>query len=355
MLYKVRTMDIDCAISDSPVNSKSRQVIILNCLDGKYSNDIARDIQQGMTASQKYIPCKYFYDALGSRLFKKICQLPEYYPTRTELSILKEIAPELMGTFANRDLVELGSGANLKIRILLDAAGKSNRSTMRYIPMDISESAIAEALADLIERYPELQAMGVVADFTSQLDVLPPKRPLMLCFLGSTIGNMSGDESVSFLRTVSENMKSDDKLLIGFDMVKPRDIMEAAYNDSRGITSEFNKNILNVLNKKLNADFDSSQFDHIAYFNEDESRVEMHLRANRDILVKLGSIRMEVEFKRGETIHTENSRKFTNDIIEGIAEESGLSIQKWYSDSKKWFSLVVMYPLSDERRRKRND
>lgn len=344
MLYEVRTMDIDCAISDSPANSKSRQVIILNCLDGKYSNDIARDIQQGMTASQKYIPCKYFYDALGSRLFKEICQLPEYYPTRTELSILKEIAPELMGTFANRDLVELGSGANLKIRILLDAAGKSNRSTMRYIPMDISESAIAEALADLIDRYPELQVMGVVADFTSQLDVLPPKRPLMLCFLGSTIGNMSGDESVSFLRTVSENMKSDDKLLIGFDMVKPRDIMEAAYNDSRGITSEFNKNILNVLNKKLNADFDSSQFDHIAYFNEDESRVEMHLRANRDILVKLESIRMEVEFKRGETIHTENSRKFTNDIIEGIAEEAGLSIQKWYLDHNEWFSLVVMCP-----------
>jgi L-histidine N-alpha-methyltransferase len=186
--------------------------------------------------------------------------------------------------------------------------------------------------------------MGVVADFTSQLDVLPTKRPLILCFLGSTIGNMSGDESVSFLRTVSENMKSDDKLLIGFDMVKPRDIMEAAYNDSRGITSEFNKNILNVLNKKLNADFDSSQFDHIAYFNEDESRVEMHLRANRDILVKLESINMEVELKKGETIHTENSRKFTNDIIEGIAEEAGLSIQKWYSDHNEWFSLVVMCP-----------
>jgi L-histidine N-alpha-methyltransferase len=337
-------MDIDCAISDSPANSKSRQVIILDCLDGKYRNDIASDIQQGMTASQKYIPCKYFYDARGSRLFEEICQLPEYYPTLTELSILKEIAPELMETFANRDLVELGSGANLKIRILLDAAGKSHRSSMRYIPMDISESTIAESSADLIERYPELQVMGVVADFTSQLDVLPTKRPLMLCFLGSTIGNMSGDESISFLRTVAENIKSDDKLLIGFDMVKPREIMEAAYNDSRGITSEFNKNILNVLNRELNADFDSSQFDHMAFFNEDESRIEMHLRANSDILVRLGSIRMEVKLKKGETIHTENSRKFTGVVIEEIADKAGLSVEKWYSDSDGWFSLVVMCP-----------
>lgn len=339
-------MNIDCAISDSIANLRSGRLQILDCLDDRYRNDISRDIKRGMSASQKYIPCKYFYDARGSRLFDDVCQLSEYYLTRAELSILERIAPELMESFTNGDLVELGSGANLKIRILLDAAGKFNRSSVRYIPMDISASAIIQASEDLLKRYPELSILGLVADFACQLDVLRTKRPLMLCFLGSTIGNMPRNECVSLLRTVAETIKPDDKLLIGFDMVKPREMIEAAYNDSKGVTSEFNKNILNVLNRELNADFDLSQFDHIAFFNEDESRIEMHLRANRDMVVKLESIDMQLEIKKGETIHTENSTKFTNQAIETIAEKAGLSVHRWYSDSNQWFSLVIMCPDS---------
>ncbi|GAG07486.1 unnamed protein product, partial [marine sediment metagenome] len=242
----------------------------------------------------------------------------------------------------HKDLVELGSGGNLKIQTLLDAAGESNRATLRYIPVDISKSAIVEAAQGLLERYPELQVLGVVADFTSQLDVLPTERPLMFCFLGSTIGNMDEDESIAFLQSISRKMQPDDRLLVGFDMVKSRGAMEAAYNDSRGVTAEFNKNVLNVLNNELNADFDLSHFDHLAFFNEAGSRIEMHLMANRDISVKLESIDMEVEFKRGETIHTENSRKFTKKSIEDMAARAGLCIQNCHSDRDGWFSLVVM-------------
>ncbi len=324
--------------------SKRRLVETLNYLDGEYKNDIGREIREGLSASQKYIPCKYFYDARGSKLFQEICQLPEYYPTRTEISILRDIAPELMETFAYKDIVELGSGANLKIRILLDAVDKSVRATLRYIPVDINESTVIEASRGLLERYPEVQVLGIVADFTSQLDVIPTERRLMFCFLGSTIGNMGEDETISFLQSISENMKPDDRLLVGFDMVKTRETVEAAYNDSKGVTAEFNKNILNVLNNELNANFDPSHFDHLAFFNEDCYRIEMHLRANRDISVKLNAIDLETEFKKGETIHTENSRKFTKKSIGDLASRAGLSIQNWYSDPAGWFSLVVMIP-----------
>ena len=324
--------------------SKRRLVETLNYLDGKYKNDIAREIREGLSASQKYIPCKYFYDTRGSKLFEEICQLPEYYPTRTEISILRDIAPELMRTVAHKDLVELGAGANLKIRILLNAVGKSSRATLRYIPIDISQSAVIGASHGLLERYPELQVLGIIADFTSQLDVIPTERTLMFFFLGSTIGNMEQDEAISFLQSISENMKPDDGLLVGFDMVKTRETVEAAYNDSKEVTAEFNKNILNVLNNELNANFNPSHFDHLAFFNEDCNRIEMHLRANRDISVKLNAIDLETEFKKGETIHTENSRKFTKKSIEDIASRAGLSIQNWYSDPAGWFSLVVMIP-----------
>ena len=328
--------------SVSAPKSKSQMVAVLNWIQGKYQHDIAKDVRDGLTASQKYIPCKYFYDARGSKLFEDICRLPEYYLTRTEISILKDIAPGLMETSTHKDLVELGSGADWKIRILLEAAGESNISTLRYIPVDISESAVIEAAQGLLEIWPRLEVLGVVADFTRHLEAIPTERPVMYCFLGSTIGNLDEHESISFLQSISGNMKPDDRLLIGFDMAKSREILEAAYDDSQGVTSEFNKNILNVINIALGADFNPSHFDHLAFFNEEHSRIEMHLRANCNFSVKLESLGMEIDFKTGETIHTENSRKFTRVSIEGMARQSGLSIEDWYSDARGWFSVVRM-------------
>ena len=314
----------------------------VNHLNGRYRNDIARDIREGLSASQKYIPCKYFYDARGSKLFEEICRLPEYYLTRTEVSILQDIAPELMRASAHKDLVELGSGADWKIRLLLDAVEEDNRATLRYIPMDISESAIIETSMGIVERYPELDVLGVIADFTCQMDTLPRERPKMFCFLGSTIGNLDEHECITFLQNIASHMESSDTLLIGFDMVKDKRTLEAAYNDSQGVTAEFNKNILNVLNSELDSDFNPSHFDHLAFFNEAHNRIEMHLRANCECSAKLESVGMEVEIKKGETVHTENSRKFTRTDIRNLSGEAGLTIQNWHTDDSGWFSVLVM-------------
>lgn len=317
-------------------------VEMIDCLNGRYTGTVAGDVREGLSATQKYIPSKYFYDEKGSKLFEEICQLPEYYPTRTELSILKRIAPKLMKGFAHRDLVELGSGANLKIRTLLDAVDDANRATLRYVPVDISQSAVIEASEDLLRQYPGLEVLGVLADFTSQMDVVPRERPKMICFLGSTIGNMETDERSVFLAAIAECMGEKDSLLMGFDMLKSRSTLEAAYNDSRGVTAEFNKNILKVVNEAVDGDFDPDAFEHIAFLNEHRSRIEMHLRAKRDCIVRLRSIGMDVSFSKDETIHTENSRKFAPGEIERMAKGAGLKIREWFSDPDGWFSLVLM-------------
>ncbi len=324
------------------MNEASGQYSIVNHLDGQYRNMIAGDIIAGLTTRPRYIPSKYFYDAYGSKLFEEICALPEYYPTRTEMGILKENASRLMEGFADHDLVELGAGANWKIRILLDAVPQTDRSTLRYLPVDISQTAVAEASKELAEDYPELEVVGVVADFTSQLEALPNQRSKMYCFLGGTIGNMSQEEAQAFLHEVARNMSSYDTLLVGFDMVKEIDVLEKAYNDSKDITAQFNKNVLSVVNNELNADFDQSHFDHLSFFNGDLARIEMHLRANRDCSVRIRDIGLKVDFQKGDTIHTENSHKFTSEMIENVSLRAGLRIQEWFADSRKWFSLVLM-------------
>lgn len=326
--------------------SGTKRVRVLNRLDGRYKAGISYDAQVGFTALQRRIPCKYFYDARGSELFDEICRLPEYYPTRTELSILRSIAPSIMSDFTGGDLVELGSGDTTKIRTLLDTAESHNRDMMRYIPVDISQSAIARACDDLLSLYPELQVLGIVADFTYQLDAIPIERPSIVCFLGGTIGNMEPDESMSFFREIAGTLKPDDRVMVGFDMVKERSILETAYNDSRGVTARFNKNVLRVLNNELEADFDERDYDHLAFFNDAESRIEMHLVANRDVRVNIKSIGLEIEMEKGETIHTENSRKFTRANVEDMANQAGLCIQDWYSDLSEWFSLVSMRPVT---------
>ncbi len=331
-------------ISGQIEETEHQRVLIHNVLDGRYKDGIDRDARNGLTTLPKSIPSKYFYDSYGSKLFDDICGLPEYYPTRLELAILEDIGPRLMKNSINRDLVELGAGENRKIRVLLEAAGRSGRETLRYIPVDISEAAVIDSSHDLGRSYPELQVMGLVADFTCQLDCLPNERAKMYLFLGSTIGNLSRRERSDFLRNLARNMGPDDVLVVGVDMVKAKSVLEAAYNDSEGITAEFNKNVLNVLNRELDGDFVADHFDHVAFFNEGRNRVEMHLRANCDCGVSLGSLGLKIDFYKGETIHTENSRKFSQDDVKKIASEAGLTIKDWCSDPKGWFSLVVMGP-----------
>jgi L-histidine N-alpha-methyltransferase len=315
---------------------------VRNYLQGSYCNAIAHDAYRGFTASQKFIPSKYFYDTRGSQLFEEICSLTEYYPTRTEISILKQAAPKIMRSFPEGDIVELGSGANRKIRIFLDAAGDDIITRYRYVPVDVSASALHEASEGLQRLYSGLEVVGIIADFTVHMHTIPSDNSRLIMFLGSTIGNFDEKMQRDFLQSVARSMNDGDRFIIGFDMVKPRETLEAAYNDSLGVTSKFNKNVLHVLNRELNANFEPSHFEHVAFYNDEKERVEMHLRANKKTVVSIDDLRLEVMIEKGETIHTENSFKFSRSRIARIASEAGLIIRDWHFDAKKWFSLVEL-------------
>jgi L-histidine N-alpha-methyltransferase len=316
---------------------------ILNCLVEDSSEEIGKDIVEGMTQPQKRLPSKYFYDAHGSWLFERICCLPEYYLTRTELAILEQTAPEIMNFFSEDagDLVELGSGSNRKIKVLLDAANVIGLPKVRYVPVDISESALFEASQELLDRYEDLHILGVIADFTRHLEVLPRGRKL-ITFLGSTIGNFPREERITFLREVAGIMNPKDRFILGLDMIKPTEIIEAAYNDSQGVTSEFNKNILRHINRSLNADFNLADFEHLAVFVEEKERIEMHLRAKCQTTARISDLDLSVACRPGETIHTEICKKFSRENATKDFHKAGLVATRWFTDPEGWFSLVML-------------
>ena len=236
--------------------------------------------------------------------------------------------------------MELGSGSHRKICILLDALGPERRSGVTYMPVDVSQAALLESAEELKAVYPELEIKCVVADFTRDLHRVPSNRPKLVLFFGSTIGNLDELESRSFLRGVARILNSGDRFLLGLDMLKPAHILEAAYNDSRNVTAEFNKNILLVLNRKLQANFRTDDFDHLAFFNENLDRVEMHLQARRKIRVEIRRIELSFALERGETIRTEICRKFSRARAEKMINDAGLEVRRWYSDPKEWFSIA---------------
>ncbi len=315
---------------------------MLNCLQGSYSEDIRRDVREGLSSGHKSIPSKYFYDSRGSRLFEKICGLPEYYQTRTELSILENSAAGIVGNFRKGDLVELGSGANWKIRALLDKVPETDLPHVHYLPVDVSESVLLEASEELLGIFPDLKVFCIVGDFTKPIEYIPAGCEKLFVIFGSTIGNLTEQEGCSLLKGIARCMGARDRLLIGTDMIKPKDILEAAYNDSQGITSEFNKNILHVLNRELHAHFNPRCFDHMAFYNPEEEQVEMHLQANRRISVEIEELDMTIGIRKGETIRTEICRKFSRTGIEKMAGQSGLRISRWFSDPKEWFCLTEL-------------
>lgn len=304
------------------------------------TNTMAHEVLNGLMADQKYLPSKYFYDARGSKLFESICHLPEYYPTRTELWLLSTHADAIVRDLEQGDLVELGAGANWKIRILLDALGPQRRASVRYVPIDVCGPALIESEAQLTTVYPEVKVDGIVADFTCELHSVRLDRPKLVLFLGSTIGNLEPEEAGSFLKNVAAMLNPGDRFLLGLDMIKPVEILEAAYNDSQNVTAQFNKNMLLVINRELRADFAPEAFDHVAFFNDEEERIEMHLRARRDVSVELKSIPASFALTKGETIRTEICRKFTRRSAEKLIRDAGMVVNRWYSDPKGWFSLL---------------
>ena len=299
---------------------------------------MAQDVREGLSREQKELSPKYFYDARGSELFDRITTLPEYYPCRAEREILNRRAPEIVeGT---TELVELGSGMASKTRALLYAMAGAG-SLSRYVPFDVDGTVVEQCSDELVELYPGLTVEGVVGDFQRDLTRIPEGEERLFAFLGGTIGNLYPDERERFLGALHELMGPTDRLLIGTDLVKDRGIIEAAYNDSEGVTAEFNRNVLRVLNRELDADFDLEAFEHVAFFDEANSWIEMRLRANGAQTVTIDGADLVVEFADGEEVRTEISAKFTREAVERELADAGLRLDAFHTDDGGLFGLAA--------------
>jgi L-histidine Nalpha-methyltransferase len=302
---------------------------------------LADDVLDGLTRPFKEIPPKHFYDSRGSELFEHICRLPEYYPTRTEMAILEASAPAIVDAAAPVELVELGSGATAKARLLLDAMGDDVR---RYVPVDVSERMVREAAVALVDDYEGMEIHGVVGDFQRHLDRVPPPvpgEPRLVALLGGTIGNFPPGSRRSLLRDAAALLGPDDHFLLGTDLVKDPAIIEAAYDDAQGITAEFNRNVLHVMNRELEANFDPDAFDHVAFFDRRREWVEMRLRAQRPMTVRVADLDLQLEFAAGEELRTEISAKFTRERLERDYAAAGLELRGWYTDPEELFAVTM--------------
>jgi L-histidine N-alpha-methyltransferase len=310
------------------------------------------DALAGLTATPKSLPPKWFYDAQGSALFEKITELPEYYPTRAERAILRAVAPEIAAHTGAATLVELGSGSSEKTRLLLSAL--RDAGTLRgYVPVDVSESALAAAGDALAAEYPGLAVHAVVADFEKYLGVpsdagngttAGDDGPRLVAFLGSTIGNMVPDERAAFLRRVRAQLRPGDAFLLGTDLVKDPAVLVAAYDDSAGVTAAFNKNVLAVLNAELGADFDLDAFDHVALWDPEREWIEMRLRAASAQTVRVAGLGLTVEFAAGEQMRTEVSAKFREAGVRAELGAAGLTMRSWWTDEGGQFGLSLAVP-----------
>jgi L-histidine N-alpha-methyltransferase len=309
-------------------------------LNGNKKQELS--IISDLKAPQKKISSVFFYDKKGSELFEQITKLPEYYLTRTEIPLLKKASRKIKEELRNIDIIEFGSGDCKKISILLENVSDENINTICYVPFDVSISAVENSSKILLDKYPGIRIHGIVADFINQLNILPKETKKLFCFLGSTIGNFRLEKAQQFLINLSEIMHTGDLFLLGFDMVKNKDVLNNAYNDRKKVTDEFNKNILNVINKLIDTDFQPDFFDHVAFYNEDFSRIEMHLKAKKDMKISSPNFSSKIYIKKGETIHTENSYKFTDENIRTLTYNAGLDIIEILKDENKWFSLVLL-------------
>jgi L-histidine N-alpha-methyltransferase len=304
---------------------------------------LADDVRDGLTRSLKELPPKYFYDEHGSVLFDQITSLPEYYPSRCEREILNRHAPAIVEASGAEELVELGSGTASKTRALLFAmAGQGN--LRRYVPFDVDESVLRSCALELTELYPGLRVHGVVGDFGRDLERIPDGRRRLFAFLGGTIGNLYPGERARFLARLRETMGGDDRLVIGTDLVKDRAVLEAAYNDGEGLTAQFNRNVLRVINVALEADFDPNSFEHVAFFSEADSWIEMRLRANGAQQVRIDGADLEVTFADGEEMRTEISAKFTREAVERELRAAGLRLDDFFTDGARLFGLAFASP-----------
>ncbi|MBD2567445.1 L-histidine N(alpha)-methyltransferase [Anabaena lutea] len=316
----------------------------LTVLDDHYQdlkND-GEDVIQGLTQTPKTLPPKYFYDDHGSQLFEKICELPEYYPTRTEAWILSQYADEIAQITSCCELIELGSGSSTKTRLLLDAYQKIADSC-RYLPIDVSGGILKTSVIELQKKYPDFSIHGLLGTYEQALSHLESNslQSRLLFFLGSSLGNFTPQECDSFLSKIARTLKPRDYFLLGIDLQKPPNILEAAYNDSQDVTAAFNLNMLSHLNWRFQGNFDLNLFTHQAIYNQTSSQIEMYLHCQKDHWVSLDILNLKISFQAGESILTEISRKFDLATMQKQLATKGLKTVKTWTDSQKWFGLIL--------------
>lgn len=301
---------------------------------------LRHDARVGLTATPKHLPPKWFYDERGSQLFDDITRLDEYYPTRRETEILEREAAHIAALTGAHTLVELGSGTSTKTKLLLDALSAAGTLT-HIVPFDVCEPILRDASPNLAARYPGVQVDAVVGDFERHLGRLSLGQGTLVAFLGGTIGNLGPIERAKFFAELADQMESGDWLLLGTDLVKDPDRLVAAYDDAAGVTAEFNRNVLHVLNRELDGDLAPEHFSHVAVWNAEQEWMEMHLRSDRHQHAQFGALDLAVDFAAGELLHTEISAKFTDDRIEQELGGAGLELAEELKDAAGDFALSL--------------
>jgi L-histidine Nalpha-methyltransferase len=325
-----------------PVEAPPQLAVDVRFTPEERNEALRADVLRGLTSEPKELSPQWFYDERGSALFDAITRLPEYYLTEREREILGEHADEVAELTQANTLVELGSGTSEKTRLLMDALAEAGH-LRRFAPFDVSEEILRESAAAIVSEYPGLEVHAVVGDFGRHLGFLPEGRRRLIAFLGSTIGNLPPPERASFLESVETTLTPGEALLLGVDLVKEVDRLEAAYNDPGGLTAEFNRNILLVLNRELNGNFKPEQFEHVARWDGRNEWIEMVLRSARPQEVVLGELDLEVSFEAGEEMRTEISSKFRLGGVESELATAGLELQRWWPHVSGDFALALAF------------
>lgn len=320
--------------------------------DEAWATRMVEEIREGLTSRPPWLPSKYFYDDRGSRLFEGITGLPEYYQTRAEERLLAAIAGEIVERVRPAELVELGSGAGRKIRLLLNAMARGGL-LQRCTLLEINAGFLAESARALAEEFPGLSVRGVVGDFLDDLELLGPGGGRLAVFFAGTIGNLHPAQVPPFLAQIAEHLAPRDAFLVGLDLVKDVARLEAAYNDRAGVTAEFNRNILRVLNAQLGADFDPDAFEHVAFYDQANAWIEMRLRSTRAQRVRVPAAGLDLAFAAGDEIHTEISCKYTRESFASLLPGTGLVLDRWYTDPDDLFALALLCRSPDHHGRSR--
>ena len=323
-------------------STAGRDRLEVRYLTARRPSSFAEEVRNGLSSTPKQLPPRYFYDALGSALFIAITELREYYVTRAETEVLQRYAGEIARAIGPvTRLIELGSGNARKTHLLIDAM-VSRQPPLRYQPVDVDAALLESSSREITMRFPSVTVEALAGDYddVSTLGTISGRTAVL--FLGSSIGNLDHTEAAGLLRGVRQILSPGDVLLVGFDLVKATSVIEAAYNDALGVTASFNLNLLARINRELGANFDLTAFAHRAFFNEAESRIEMHLVSRRRQSVDIAALPLEVRFEDGETIHTENSYKYDIVVIESLAAAARLTVERTWTDSQGWFADVLM-------------